>query len=49
MRSTTLAGYRSPTIESTERSNGHLMPAAVAVVLALITTIVSMLIVGLPH
>jgi hypothetical protein len=49
MSSTTLAPYRSPTIEITERSDGHFMPAAVAVVLFLITTIVSILIVGLPH
>ena len=41
--------YLSPTIEVTERSDGHLMPFLVAVALFLASTVISLLITGLPH
>jgi len=44
-----MSGYHVPTVEVTERSDGHFLPFVVGVVLFLVSTIGSVLVVGLPH
>jgi hypothetical protein len=45
---TTLPYFRTPTVEVTERSDGHLLPFMVAVAIFLVSVAASLAIVGLP-
>ena len=49
MTSAILPAGVHPTIEVTEQSNGHVVPFLVAIVLFLVSTIVSIWIAGPPH
>ena len=49
MSSATMSGYHAPTVEVTEPSDGHFLPFVVGIVLFLVSTIGSVMVVGLPH
>ena len=49
MSSTTMSAHHAPTVEVTERSDGHFLPFVVGVVLFLVAAIGAVLVAGVPH
>ena len=49
MTTVLLPGYMHPTMEVTERSEGHVLPFVVAVVIFLAVSVISIWATGMPH
>lgn len=49
MSASTMSRHFAPSMEITERSDGHLLPFLVGVAMFLVSAIASIMVAGLPH